>query len=143
MTTGAKDLKGLTAKELASQLLRPFPDYDLRAIRAENDRRNRERFERQNAEYRAKTAGDAVETGRESGDRREADERREIEREEAEDRDIDALFAELESPRSEGRPASVTGADADIEANYPGGLAAFRRDEAGDVNRTPIHKGDA
>lgn len=39
-----------------------------------------------------------------------------------------------------GLPGGFTGAEADIEANYPGGLAAFRRDEP--VDRTPHHKGE-
>ena len=67
-------------------------------------------------------------------------EEREAEREEAEDRDIDALFAELESPTPKQPRRSVTGAEADIEANYPGGLAAYRRDEPTD--RTPSHETD-
>jgi hypothetical protein len=37
-------------------------------------------------------------------------------------------------------PACITGAEADIEANYPCGLAAFRRGEPAD--RTPHHKGE-
>lgn len=35
---------------------------------------------------------------------------------------------------------STGGDEADINANYPGGLAAFRRDEP--VDRTPYHKGE-
>lgn len=38
------------------------------------------------------------------------------------------------------QPLGVTGDEADIEANYPGGLAAFRRDDPAD--RTPRHKGE-
>jgi hypothetical protein len=40
------------------------------------------------------------------------------------------------------RRPDPTGALADIEANYPGGLAAFERDEASDIDRTPRHKGE-
>lgn len=70
-------------------------------------------------------------------------EQREIEREEAEDRAIDAMFAELESPTpTTKRQVAITGADSDIEANYPGGLAAFRRDESSDIDRTPSHRND-
>lgn len=45
-----------------------------------------------------------------------------------------------ERVNSLGLTGGVTGAEADIEANYPGGLAAFRRDDRRDP--TPCHKGE-
>jgi hypothetical protein len=69
-------------------------------------------------------------------------EEREAEREEAEDRMLDALDTAISADPTNVRPRAITGADADIEANYPGGLAAHRRDELDDHDRTPSHKAD-
>lgn len=51
-----------------------------------------------------------------------------------------ALIARRAEAGIPARSCGVTGAEADIEANYPGGLAAFRRGEP--IDRTPYHKGD-
>src|SRR5262245_41198960 len=130
MTT-RKPISELSDRELAGQLLSIMSDYDRKDLRAEQERRNQAMREQQNAEYQAAIAAEFPDRERlaKEMDKAHTAEAIKAEAEAQRHRDLDSQPVNLDHTREiVSEPWGVTGAEADIEANYPGGLAAYRRD---------------